>query len=91
MIGQNTIRYTAKFLRTDVAWRAGNDHRCRPAPSGGHGAWAASFPLITIGLDLAPHIAFAALRAGLAGVCLIALGFLVIVRRLSAFDPGFLS
>ena len=38
--------------------------------------WAACFPLITIGLDLAPHLAFAALRAALAGVCLIALGAL---------------
>jgi len=36
--------------------------------------WASCFPLITIGLDLAPHLAFAALRAALAGVCLIALG-----------------
>ena len=34
--------------------------------------WAACFPLITIGLDLA----FAALRAALAGLCLIALGAL---------------
>jgi len=38
--------------------------------------WASCFPLITIGLDLAPHLAFAALRAALAGACLIALGFL---------------
>jgi len=38
--------------------------------------WAACFPLITIGLDLAPHLAFAALRAALAGLCLIALGAL---------------
>jgi drug/metabolite transporter (DMT)-like permease len=36
--------------------------------------WASCFPLITIGLDLAPHLAFAALRAALAGLCLIALG-----------------
>ncbi len=32
--------------------------------------WASCFPLITIGLDLAPHLAFAALRAALAVVCL---------------------
>lgn len=38
--------------------------------------WASCFPLITIALDLAPHIAFAALRAALAGLCLIALGAL---------------
>jgi len=38
--------------------------------------WASCFPLITIGLDLAPHLAFAALRAALAGACLIALGSL---------------
>lgn len=38
--------------------------------------WAACFPLITIGLDLVPHLAFAALRAALAGLCLIALGVL---------------
>lgn len=36
--------------------------------------WAACFPLITIGLDLAPHLAFAALRAMLAGLCLLLLG-----------------
>ncbi len=41
--------------------------------------WAACFPLITVGLDLAPHLAFAALRAALAGISLIALG--VILRR----------
>ena len=39
--------------------------------------WASCFPLITIGLDLAPHLAFAALRAALAGVCLVALGSLL--------------
>lgn len=38
--------------------------------------WASCFPLITIGLDLAPHLAFAALRAALAGLCLIAFGAL---------------
>lgn len=39
--------------------------------------WASCFPLITIGLDLAPHLAFAALRAAFAGICLIALGSLL--------------
>jgi drug/metabolite transporter (DMT)-like permease len=34
--------------------------------------WAACFPLITIGLDLSPHLAFAAMRAALAGACLLA-------------------
>lgn len=38
--------------------------------------WAACFPLITIGLGLAPHLAFAALRAALAGLCLLLLGTL---------------
>ncbi|MBC7138573.1 drug/metabolite transporter (DMT)-like permease [Parvibaculum indicum] len=65
--------------------------------------WAACFPLITIGLDLAPHLAFAALRAALAGVCLIALGalchrpvpvgarpwFLIVVVGLGATSMGF--
>lgn len=67
--------------------------------------WAACFPLITIGLDLAPHLAFAALRAALAGVCLIALGalchrpvpvgarpwFLIVVVGLGATSMGFLG
>ncbi|MEO6653234.1 MAG: DMT family transporter, partial [Ilumatobacteraceae bacterium] len=33
--------------------------------------WAACFPLITVGLDLAPHITFAAMRALIAGVALV--------------------
>jgi drug/metabolite transporter (DMT)-like permease len=37
------------------------------------GLWAACFPLITVGLHLAPHLAFATLRAVLAGACLVAL------------------
>lgn len=41
--------------------------------------WATCFPLITIGLDLAPHLAFASMRAALAGVCLLAFG--VVTRR----------
>ena len=36
--------------------------------------WATCFPLITIGLDLAPHLAFAALRAAFAGLCLLFIG-----------------
>lgn len=43
------------------------------------GLWAACFPLISIGLDLAPHLAFAAMRAALAGACLLALG--MVFRR----------
>ena len=38
------------------------------------GLWASCFPLITIGLDLAPHLAFAAMRAALAGLCLLLVG-----------------
>ncbi|MFP5252241.1 MAG: DMT family transporter [Actinomycetes bacterium] len=38
--------------------------------------WAACFPLIVMGLELAPHMAFAALRALLAGGVLIVLGVL---------------
>ena len=36
--------------------------------------WASCFPLIATGLALAPHLAFAAMRAALAGLCLIAVG-----------------
>lgn len=36
--------------------------------------WALCFPLITAGLTLAPHLAFAAMRAALAGVCLLSFG-----------------
>jgi drug/metabolite transporter (DMT)-like permease len=39
--------------------------------------WASCFPLITVGLDLAPHLAFAALRAAIAGVLLITLGYVL--------------
>lgn len=35
--------------------------------------WASCFPLITIGLGLAPHLAFATMRAAVAGLCLLAL------------------
>lgn len=39
--------------------------------------WAGCFPLIAIGLDLAPHVAFAAMRAAIAGLSLILLGILL--------------
>jgi drug/metabolite transporter (DMT)-like permease len=39
--------------------------------------WAACFPLITLGLDLAPHITFAALRAVLAGASVLILAALL--------------
>lgn len=39
--------------------------------------WASCYPLITIGLDLAPHIAFAAARALLAGLGLLAVALLL--------------
>lgn len=35
--------------------------------------WAACFPLITIGIALAPHLSFATLRAAIAGLVLVAL------------------
>jgi len=35
--------------------------------------WAACFPALAIGIDLAPHLTFATLRAGLAGLTLIAI------------------
>lgn len=41
--------------------------------------WALCYPLITIGLDLAPHLAFATMRAGIAGTALLAIA--VILRR----------
>lgn len=39
--------------------------------------WAGCFPLITLGLDSAPHLAFASMRAALAGACLLGLGALL--------------
>lgn len=39
--------------------------------------WAACFPLITLGLGSAPHLAFASMRAVLAGTCLLGLGSLL--------------
>lgn len=41
--------------------------------------WASCFPLITIGLAFAPHLAFAALRAAIGGIALI--GVAVLLRR----------
>jgi drug/metabolite transporter (DMT)-like permease len=41
--------------------------------------WALCFPLITIGIDLAPHLTFAAMRAAGAGLCLLALA--IVLRR----------
>ena len=37
--------------------------------------WAACFPLITIGITLAPHLSFATLRAVIAGLALVGLAF----------------
>lgn len=39
--------------------------------------WALCYPLITIGLDLAPHLAFATMRAGLAGIVLLAIALIL--------------
>ena len=36
--------------------------------------WAACFPLITAGLELAPHMSFATMRAAIAGATLVVLG-----------------
>ena len=41
--------------------------------------WASCFPLITAGIDSAPHLTFAATRAFLAGAALLVLG--VALRR----------
>jgi drug/metabolite transporter (DMT)-like permease len=41
--------------------------------------WASCFPLITIGLNLAPHLAFATMRSSLAGISLIVLA--IYLRR----------
>lgn len=41
--------------------------------------WALCYPLITVGLDLAPHLAFATTRAGLAGGVLLAIA--LVLRR----------
>jgi drug/metabolite transporter (DMT)-like permease len=38
--------------------------------------WAGCFPLITAGLDLAPHLTFAAMRAGIAGAALVVAGMI---------------
>ena len=41
--------------------------------------WASCYPLITVGLDSAPHLTFAVLRAVLAGTTLLAVG--IILRK----------
>lgn len=41
------------------------------------GLWALCFPLIATGLDLAPHLAFAAMRAALAGLSLLLIAVLL--------------
>ncbi|GIL02594.1 MAG: transporter [Alphaproteobacteria bacterium] len=41
--------------------------------------WASCYPLITVGLELAPHLAFATMRAGIAGFVLLAIA--VILHR----------
>jgi drug/metabolite transporter (DMT)-like permease len=67
--------------------------------------WAACFPLISAGLDLAPHLSFATLRAVIAGGSLLAIGLgtgrpwphgrrtwlLVAVAGLGATTIGFLG
>jgi drug/metabolite transporter (DMT)-like permease len=49
------------------------------------GLWASCFPLIAVGLSLAPHLAFAALRAAIAGVALLIVAALL--RRPMPLDP----
>ncbi len=39
--------------------------------------WAICFPLITVGIEFAPHLTFATLRAFIAGASLVALAFLL--------------
>lgn len=48
--------------------------------------WASCFPLIAIGLELAPHLAFAALRAATGGIALI--GVSLVLRRPMPKDAG---
>lgn len=96
-------------------WGSGTTSSEEPHPSMNAGAalrlvavmvlWAACFPLITVGLDLAPHMAFAAMRAAVAGVLLLVLGAvfrrpvprdvrswaLVVVVGLGATTLGFLG
>lgn len=47
--------------------------------------WAACFPLITVGIALAPHLSFATLRAAIAGLSLV--GLALALRR--PFPRGF--
>lgn len=39
--------------------------------------WASCFPLVTIGIEYAPHLTFAAMRATIAGVALLILAFVM--------------
>ena len=39
--------------------------------------WSSCFPLISLGLEMAPHLMFASMRAALAGGCLLGLGALL--------------
>lgn len=69
------------------------------------GLWAGCFPIITLGLEMAPHLAFATMRAALAGLCLILIGavfgrsiptgrrtwFLIAVTGFGATGLGFLG
>jgi len=48
--------------------------------------WASCFPLIALGLELAPHLVFAALRAAIGGTVLIAVA--VLLRRPMPKGPG---
>ena len=48
--------------------------------------WASCFPLIAVGLELAPHLAFAALRAAVGGIALI--GVSLVLRRPMPKDAG---
>ncbi len=48
--------------------------------------WASCFPLITAGIEYAPHLTFAALRAALAGLTLIALAILLRRRMPNGLD-----
>lgn len=48
--------------------------------------WASCFPLIAIGLERAPHLAFAALRAAIGGIALI--GVSLVLRRPMPKDAG---
>jgi len=51
--------------------------------------WASCFPLVTIGIEYAPHLTFAAMRATIAGVALLILALVMgqhFPRRLSTWS-----